>query len=59
MRATALGICGLVAISLCAVASYAQQQKPGDVEYVPPGVPHYFSDIPDHVTEILVRWDVK
>jgi mannose-6-phosphate isomerase-like protein (cupin superfamily) len=33
--------------------------KPGDVVYVPPGVPHYFSSIPDHVTEILVRWDVK
>jgi mannose-6-phosphate isomerase-like protein (cupin superfamily) len=33
--------------------------KPGDVVYVPPGVPHYFSEIPDHVTEILVRWDVK
>src|SRR6266545_3298274 len=30
--------------------------KPGDVVYVPPGVPHYFSAIPDHVTEILVRW---
>ena len=33
--------------------------KPGDVVYVPAGVPHYFSNIPDHVTEILVRWDVK
>jgi quercetin dioxygenase-like cupin family protein len=33
--------------------------KPGDVVYVPAGVPHYFSEIPDHVTEILVRWDVK
>jgi len=33
--------------------------KPGDVVYVPPGVPHHFSQIPDHVTEILVRWDVK
>jgi mannose-6-phosphate isomerase-like protein (cupin superfamily) len=33
--------------------------KPGDVVFVPAGVPHYFSEIPDHVTEILVRWDVK
>jgi uncharacterized RmlC-like cupin family protein len=33
--------------------------KPGDVVYVPAGVPYYFSNIPDHVTEILVRWDVK
>ena len=33
--------------------------KPGDTVYVPAGVPHYFSNIPDHVTEILVRWDVK
>lgn len=33
--------------------------KPGDVVFVPAGVPHYFSQIPDHVTEILVRWDVK
>ena len=33
--------------------------KAGDVVYVPAGVPHYFSNIPDHVTEILVRWDVK
>jgi len=33
--------------------------KPGDVVFVPAGVPHYFSNIPDHVTQILVRWDVK
>ena len=33
--------------------------KPGDVVFVPAGVPHYFSEIPDHVTQILVRWDVK
>jgi hypothetical protein len=33
--------------------------KPGDVVYVRPSVPHYVSEIRDHVMEILVRWDVK
>jgi mannose-6-phosphate isomerase-like protein (cupin superfamily) len=33
--------------------------KPGDVVYVPAGVPHYFSSIPDHVDALLVRWDAQ
>lgn len=33
--------------------------KAGDVVYVPAGVPHYFSSIPDHVDVLLVRWDVQ
>jgi len=36
-----------------------REVKAGDVVFVPPGVAHYFSNIPDHVLEILVRWDVK
>ena len=33
--------------------------KPGDVMFIPAGVPHHFSDIKDHVTFIFVRWDMK
>jgi mannose-6-phosphate isomerase-like protein (cupin superfamily) len=33
--------------------------KPGDIIYIPPGVPHYFSNIPDHAAYTLVRWDIK
>ena len=33
--------------------------KPGDVMFVPAGVPHHFSDIKDHVTFLFVRWDMK
>jgi uncharacterized RmlC-like cupin family protein len=46
-------------IQLRRTAGATKVLKPGDVVYVPPCVPHYFSDIPDHVTEILVRWDLK
>lgn len=33
--------------------------KAGDIIYIPPGVPHYFSNIPDHAAYTLVRWDIK
>ena len=37
-----------------------QVLKAGDVVFVPPGVPHHFSQTdPNGVTEILVRWDIK
>jgi len=33
--------------------------KPGDVMFIPAGIPHHFSEIKDHVTFIFVRWDMK
>lgn len=37
----------------------SREVKAGDVIYIPPGVPHYFSNIPDHAEYVLVRWDAK
>jgi len=33
--------------------------KPGDIIVIPEGVPHGFSDIPDHVTYLSIRPDLK
>ena len=33
--------------------------KPGDVIFVPAGIPHAFVEIKDHVTFIMVRFDTK
>jgi quercetin dioxygenase-like cupin family protein len=33
--------------------------KPGDIIVIPEGVPHGFSAIPDHVTYLSIRPDLK
>ena len=33
--------------------------KPGDVMYVPAGVPHGFVETKDHVTFVMLRFDTK
>lgn len=33
--------------------------RPGDVIYIPPGVPHGFVETKDHVTFVMVRFDTK
>jgi hypothetical protein len=33
--------------------------KPGDVMYVPAGVPHGFVDTKDHVTFVMIRFDIR
>lgn len=38
----------------------SHELNPGDVVFIPPGIPHHFSETnPGGVTEILVRWDPK
>jgi cupin superfamily acireductone dioxygenase involved in methionine salvage len=31
--------------------------KPGDVILIPPGTGHWFTEIPDHITYLMVRID--
>jgi quercetin dioxygenase-like cupin family protein len=33
--------------------------KPGDVMFVPAGIPHGFVETKDHVTFIMIRFDSK
>ena len=33
--------------------------KPGDVIFVPAGLPHGFIEIKDHITFVMTRYDTK
>jgi quercetin dioxygenase-like cupin family protein len=37
----------------------SQEVKTGDIIIIPEGVPHGFSAIPDHVTYLSIRPDLK